>query len=690
MTGERAPIRRLLVANRGEIAVRIARTARRLGIETIGVASDADRDAPHTSAVDRVVPIGGERAVDSYLRIDALLDAARAAGADAVHPGYGFLAERADFAEAVLDAGLVWIGPPAAAMRTMGDKAAARRHVAALGIDVLPGYDGGAQDTATLAREAARIGFPLMVKAAAGGGGRGMRLVVDPAALDNALASAAAEAAAAFGDRRLLLERAVSPARHVEVQVFADAHGHVVHLGERDCSLQRRQQKLVEEAPSPAVTPALRRRMGDAAVAITASVGYVGAGTVEFLLETGDAPSFWFMEMNTRLQVEHAVTEALVGCDLVEWQLRVAEGGMLPLDQAEALRRFEAGGHAVEARLCAEDAGDAFLPQSGRVLRWAVPEGVRCDHALAAGTVVSSFYDSMLAKLVAHAPTRPAALAALAAALDRTVCLGVTTNRAFLASLLRDAIVVGGNATTTYVEHRRPAPADDETDHRRGTALAAAAIALLPRDALPAAWRGWSSSPAIDTTVPLIVGSAGTATSWRLVGARNAMSVEPAGPAANEPDRPRHRVDGLREIELDDVTGGGTVPSTVGAIEARVDGRLVRAEWARDGNAWWWLVDGIDLATVDRRLASSRTPAHRGAHDADAMLAPMHGRVTEIRVAAGEPVRAGDVVAVVEAMKMEHQLRSPRAGTVLAVHASVGDQVAARQRLVELAPVPRP
>ncbi|HKX43109.1 MAG TPA: biotin carboxylase N-terminal domain-containing protein, partial [Burkholderiaceae bacterium] len=330
------PFDSVLIANRGEIVTRIARSARRLGLRTIAVASDVDRDAPYTQACDRVVAIGGERAADSYLRIEAMLAAAQASGAQAVHPGYGFLSENASFAQAVLDAGLVWIGPPPAAMQAMADKSRARQRLAAIGVPVLPGYDGDDQSPAALRREAWRLGLPVMIKAAAGGGGRGMRLVHDASALDDALASAAAEAQAAFGDARLLIERALLAPRHVEIQVFADAHGHVVHLGERDCSLQRRHQKIIEEAPSPAVSPALRRRMGDVAVAIAREVGYAGAGTVEFLLDAAtetDDPSFWFMEMNTRLQVEHPVTESLTGVDLVEWQLRSAAGEPLPLAQ---------------------------------------------------------------------------------------------------------------------------------------------------------------------------------------------------------------------------------------------------------------------------------------------------------------------------------------------------------------------
>ncbi len=656
-------LRSVLIANRGEIAVRIARTARRLGIESIAIASDADRHAPHTRICDRVVAIGGERAADSYLRSDRIVEAALASGAAAVHPGYGFLSENAAFAEAVEAAGLVWIGPPPAAMRAMADKSEARQRMAASGVPVLPGYDGAAQDRELLRKEAARIGLPLMVKAAAGGGGRGMRLVRSEGELDAALDSAAAEAGAAFGDARLLLERAVSGARHVEIQVVADRHGRVIHLGERDCSVQRRHQKIIEEAPSPAVSPALRRRMGDAAVAVARAVAYVGAGTVEFLLDRDGA--FWFIEMNTRLQVEHAVTEALLGIDLVEWQLAIAAGQALPLGQDAALARYEAGGHAIEARLCAEDPGQGYLPQSGRIVRWSAPPVVRCDHALAAGSEVSPFYDSMLGKLIAHAATRAAAAAQLAEALDRTVCLGIATNRAFLAKVLRHPAFAGDDVTTDFLaEHF----ADDAS--RRDAAptwleaLAAAAAALLPREHLPALWSGWSSSPAVACAVPLVIG--GQARRWELAGTRDAL-------VAHHGDA-RHRIAGLSERRGNDIGG---------EIEATVDGRLVRAIFGRDGDASWWLAEGLDLAVVDARLHGRAGAAAKSSGD---LLAPMHGRVSQVLVEAGAHVEAGALLVVIEAMKMEHQLRAPRAGIVSALHAQAGDQVAARQRLVEMQP----
>ena len=658
-------MRSLLIANRGEIVARVAGTARRLGIETVAVFSDADRGAPFVAACDRAVPIGGERPADSYLRINRLVDAASRAGADAVHPGYGFLSESAGFADAVAAAGLVWVGPPAPAMRAMADKSAARQAMRAAGVPVLPGYDGSAQDRDSLRRAASGVGYPLMVKAVAGGGGRGMRWVGSDADLDAALASAAAEASSAFGDARLLLERAVVGARHVEIQVFADAEGRTIHLGERDCSVQRRHQKLIEEAPAAGVTPALRRRMGEVAVAVARAVDYRGAGTVEFLLD--QESEFWFIEMNTRLQVEHAVTEALVGVDLVEWQLRVADGASLPLTQEEALQRFEAGGHAIEARLCAEDPADGCLPRSGQVVRWQAPPHVRCDHALASGCRVPGFYDSMLAKLVAHGPTRAGALARLAAALDATICLGVPTNRSFLARVLRApgfaaGAVDTGFLTRAFADDASRAPADASWLE----ALAAAALALLPREAMPALWAGWSSSPAVDRDAPLGHGhghghgDGDAARRWRLRGLRHDL-VASCGSAS-------HRLSGLAR-------------RADGDVEAVVDGRPVRACVACRGDASSWQAEGAEIDVVDRRL-------HGAARAADAapglVLAPMHGRVTQALIEVGAPVEAGALLLVIEAMKMEHQIRAPHAGTVAALHARAGDQVAPRQPLVEV------
>jgi len=656
----------LLIANRGEIVVRVARTAQRLGIHTVAVASDADIGQPHTEACDAVVHVGGERPADSYLDVDKLLAAAQRSGAQAVHPGYGFLSENAAFAQAVIDAGLVWVGPPPTAMLAMADKARAKQRMAAAGVPVLPGYDGEDQSHELLRSEAARIGYPLMVKATAGGGGRGMRLVLDAAALDAALASAAAEALSAFGDARLLIERALLAPRHVEVQVFADTHGNVVHLGERDCSVQRRHQKIVEEAPSPAVSPALRRQMGEVAVRVARAVGYVGAGTVEFLLDVDaqergqERGAFWFMEMNTRLQVEHPVTELLCGVDLVEWQLRIAMGEPLPLAQDELLQRFERGGHAVEVRLCAEDPAHGYLPRSGRVLQWQAPRGVRCDHALASGCSVSPFYDSMLGKLIAHAPTRLEAIHQLADALDRTVCLGFATNRAFLARVLRHPAFAGTAVTTAFLATHF---ADDAARRSEAPgalrALAAGANALLAAAALPALWAGWTSSHHVDTVSPL--GAGGAVERWRLQGTPDVL-VATCGEHT-------HRIE---QLQRDGAT----------RVVATLDGRPVHARVAHDGTGGWWLCEGHELAAQDLRHAPRPSES---AASAGACKAPMHGRVTQVLVAPGDTVAAGTLLLVMEAMKMEHQVHAPLSGTVRALHARVGEQVAARQVLVEVA-----
>jgi len=417
----------LLVANRGEIALRVMRTAKRMGLRTIAVYSDADRDAAHVRAADTAFHIGGSSPRESYLNISSVLNAE----GEAVHPGYGFLSENPEFADAVLKSGRIWIGPPPAAIRAMGDKANAKAIAAKAGVPVLPTYDKEPE-------------FPLMIKALAGGGGRGIRIVLKKEELHGEITRAKSEAEHSFGDSRVLLEKALLNPRHVEVQIFADGHGNCVHLGERDCSVQRRHQKLIEESPSPAVDSRLRKAMGTAAIKAAKAVGYVGAGTVEFLLEDG---KFWFMEMNTRLQVEHPVTEAVTGLDLVEWQLRVAAGEPLPAKQADI--RFS--GHAIEVRLCAEDPEQNFLPQAGMLERWKPSAAVRVDHALDSGMAIPPFYDSMLAKLIAHAPTRDQTRERLAAALDETTAQGIQTNKDFLAAVLRDRRFGAGEATTDFL-----------------------------------------------------------------------------------------------------------------------------------------------------------------------------------------------------------------------------------------------
>jgi geranyl-CoA carboxylase alpha subunit len=639
------PITTLLVANRGEIAMRIARTARAMGIRTVAVASDADVNAPHTRAAeggcDEVVPIGGERPADSYLQAAKLLAAAQQAGADAIHPGYGFLSENAAFAQAVMDAGLTWVGPPPSAMAAMGDKAAARMAAAKLGVPVVPGYDGDDQSDALFAREAERIGYPVMIKASAGGGGRGMRLVQHAAELPGLLAAARREAQAAFGNPRLILERAVQRPRHVEIQVFADAHGHVMHLGERDCSVQRRHQKLVEEAPSPAVSPALRRAMGEQALALCRAIGYQGAGTMEFLLTPEG--EFFFMEMNTRLQVEHPVTEALLGVDLVSWQLRVAMGEPLAqvsgMTQDEALRRCESGGHAIEVRLCAEDPVRDYLPQSGTVHTWAVAGGVRTDHALRSGLRVTPFYDSMLAKVVAHAPTRAQAVHSLASALDRTVLLGLPSNRGFLAQVLRHPVFASGQGVSTgfLAEHFADAAA-------RQVALPATALPQVARRvahqapaAMPPAWRGLL--PQRQRTVVIDTG------------------------------------EGVQELRVEGVGAAAAAdadPGIVLAWQADALGPLLYVQ-AGGANATW------------RDVSLKGRPSAEAVAAAQAQVrAPMHGRLIKLNAQPGDAVTQGQVLAVLEAMKMEHQLLAARDGVLKAAHASEGAQVAANALLLEL------
>ncbi|WP_374665018.1 biotin carboxylase N-terminal domain-containing protein [Ramlibacter sp.] len=607
-------IDRLLVANRGEIARRIFRTAHRMGMETVAVYSDADAQALHVREATRSHALGGLTSAESYLDIGKILAAAEATGADAIHPGYGFLSENAEFAQAVKDAGLIWVGPPAEAIRALGSKAAVKDLAAALGVPCLPGYQGEEQSDEVLLAEAGRLGYPLMVKASAGGGGRGMRLVTEAAQLRPALASARSEAEAAFGDGRLLLERALLAPRHVEVQVFADTHGACIHLGERDCSVQRRQQKIIEETPSPAVDAALRARMTECAVSLTQAAGYVGAGTVEFLLE-GDA--FYLMEMNTRLQVEHPVTEAVTGLDLVEWQLRVAQGEPLPLAQ-EAVR-FE--GHAIEVRLCAEDYH--FIPSAGRVQRFDPPEGVRFDHALAAGLEVPPYYDSMLGKLIAHAPTRTQAIEQLAGALDRLRVLGLPTNRRFLAACLRHPVFAAGDALILFLgAHGNTLRRELEAEEKR-VLREAALSALLPQGSAPAL-----ASPFI------------------------------------RPLRLRHRK-ALIELPLDESQG-----------PLRGHGQAVRLP---DGR-WHVQVGAIDLFLED---ASFQPPAGAGGGaGSNELRAPFNGKVIAVHAREGQPVKQGDPLVVIESMKLEHAQTAPRDAVIAATTVEPGQQVATGQVLM--------
>ncbi|MEA2871120.1 MAG: geranyl-CoA carboxylase alpha subunit [Hyphomicrobiales bacterium] len=613
----------LLIANRGEIARRIMRTARRMGIGTIAVYSDADRDALHVREADTAVRIGAAPPRDSYLNIATIIDAAKRAGADTVHPGYGFLAENADFAQAALDAGLTWVGPPPDVIRRMGDKAEAKRIAEEAGVPTIAGGEATAETAKT-------IGYPLMIKAVAGGGGRGMRLVRAENELTAAFDAARSEAEHAFGNGRLLLERALTGARHIEIQIFADQHGNVLHLGERDCSVQRRHQKLIEESPSPAVDATLREQMGAAAVALAKAVSYVGAGTIEFLLDADR--QFYFMEMNTRLQVEHPVTEAIAGIDLVEWQLRVAKGERFTRQQADI--RFH--GHAVEARLCAEDPARDFLPQAGRIALWQPAEGVRTDHALEPGSEVSPHYDSMVAKVIAHGATRDEACERLARALDSTVALGLATNKAFLAAVLRDEEFATQGATTDFLSRFSAPPAKPDA-----RTLGIAAM-LLARNGGYGEWTSWSNNP-------------GRAMQVRFGGDDVALTCERGG----------YRARALGEdIALDDDDRRVVHVIEPGAVHL-----------ARAGQSY-----SLENTT-------HAPPARRSAAASDGRLvAPMNGRVVAVNAAAGDTAEAGKTLVVLEAMKMEHALSVPTAARIKAVHVAPGTQVAPGQLLVELEP----
>jgi 3-methylcrotonyl-CoA carboxylase alpha subunit/geranyl-CoA carboxylase alpha subunit len=634
-------MKRLLVANRGEIARRIIRSAKARGIATVAVHSDADAGALHVLDADASFALGGQAAAESYLRIDRLVAAARATGADAVHPGYGFLSENADFAEAVVDAGLGWVGPPAAAIRALGSKSALKRLAAQLEIPCLPSYAGEDQSNERFAREAQRIGYPVMVKAAAGGGGRGMRRVMPPDALADALRSARSEAESAFGHGELLLERALLAPRHVEVQVFADVRGHCIHLGERDCSVQRRHQKIIEESPSPAIDAELRERMGACAVRLAQSAGYVGAGTVEFLLDGRD---FYLMEMNTRLQVEHPVTEALSGLDLVEWQIRVARGEALPLAQADVSLR----GHAIEVRLCAED--EHFTPHAGTVQRFEAPQGVRMDHALSDGTVVSPHYDSMIGKLIAHAPTREQAIAKLIDALEHTIVLGLPTNRALLIECLRDPVFGNGDALIPFLVERGDALR--AALHQRE----AAARPLL----FAAIWSAQSS-----------VGARALAPPFERAMRLKHRGVVMDARLAEQPPL------GLR-VALDDTTT--CVEFTRSPQQLVVDGGSRRATAVRtDGAGWHVQVDGCDAFVDD---LSFQPPTGSGADKATELKAPFSGRIVAVNAAAGQCVAAGETLLVIESMKLEHAISSPRDATIAHAAVELGQQVSPQQVLV--------
>ena len=659
---------KILIANRGEIACRVIRTCRRLGIRTVAVYSEADADAQHVRQADEAYLIGGPRPADSYLRGDAVIAAAKEAGAEAIHPGYGFLSENADFADAVAAAGLVFIGPSGASMRKMGSKAGAKELMAAAGVPVVPGYTGEDQSPNMLAREAARIGFPLMIKAAHGGGGKGMRVVHRLEDFIAQLESCQREAANAFGRDRVLLERYVASPRHIEIQVFADAHGHTLHLNERECSAQRRYQKVLEESPSPFLTPALRAAMGDAAVKAAQAIDYVNAGTVEFIVDPDG--QFYFMEINTRLQVEHPVTELVTGLDLVEWQLRVAASEALPLAQEDIRQR----GHAIEVRLYAEDPEAGFLPGSGRLERLALPEaspGVRIDAGVVEGDTVTIFYDPMIAKLIVHGADRMEALARLRDALARCDIAGPKSNIAFLERLVRHPAVTGGWIDTGYLDRHldefMPAPSLASTQQ-----VALVAAELLWQEARARAQAGDGDEPDSPWAI---------ADGWRLghAGARPLAFAHlgQTWTALAHGHGGRYRIELADEVhEVEDARLTGDL------LGLRIHGQARRFRILRHGTR-------LTLHDGEQRTAVETVPAYRRTDMAEAsgsgkIVAPMPGRVVLVKARPGDEVVAGQELLVMEAMKMELAVKASRDGVVADVRAAAGDFVEADTVLVAL------
>ena len=642
---------KLLIANRGEIACRVMRTARALGVRTVAVYSDADRDSAHVAMADEAVRIGPPPAAESYLLGERLLDAARASGAEAIHPGYGFLSERVAFAQGCADAGICFVGPPPAAIAEMGDKAASLRTMHDAGVPVLPGYRDAEQSDEALLAAAERVGYPLMVKPSAGGGGKGMHAVRDADDLREALAASRREASGAFGDATLLLERLLESPRHIEVQLLADRHGKVLHLLERDCSLQRRHQKVVEEAPGVGITPDLRASLGAAAVRAAEAIGYVGAGTVEFLLDADG--QFYFMEMNTRLQVEHPVTEMIVGLDLVEWQLRVAAGEPLPFSQQD----IGADGHAIEVRLYAEDPDSGFLPSTGRLAHYAMPDtagGVRVDTGVREGDSVSPFYDPMLAKLIVHGASRAQAAARMRSCLEAVEVDGLTTNTRYLHAIVSHPDFATGGQDTRWLERVH----DDLVARDENTDRLAAILAT-------AWWARRASAGGGDSPFETLWG-------WR---AGHAGREATANYGDDGEWTARWTSTSPHELDVSD----GTVDARVGVLEitrrsitAEVDGVRQRAGIHADGLATTAFIRG-----QTRTLTRTDRDQRRSAADevGGALVAPMPGTVVSILVEAGDAVQAGDRLLVLEAMKMEHTIRAPSGGVVVRIGAQAGEMV---------------
>lgn len=653
----------VLVANRGEIACRVIRTLRSLGIRSIALYTDADRAARHVGLADEALQI------DNYLSIESVVAAARASAAQAIHPGYGFLSENVDFARAVAAAGLVFIGPPIDAIEAMADKIRAKEHVAARGVPVIPGAGMPGMSDAELELAATQVGFPLLIKPSAGGGGKGMTAVSGPAELADALRASRRVAAKSFGDDTLLLERLVSTPRHIEVQVLADEHGHIIHLGERECSLQRRHQKIIEEAPSPLLDEETRAAIGQAACEVARSVDYVGAGTVEFLVSDEAPGEFFFMEMNTRLQVEHPVTELVTGVDLVEWQLRIAAGEALSIAQSEVTL----SGHAIEARLYAEDPATGFLPDTGTVLalREAEGVGIRVDSALVPGLVVSANYDPMLAKIIAWGVDREQALQRLDAALASTVLLGVRSNLSFLRALLGDREVQAGRLNTGLIERLLA-----ELEHPAPDAAVLATAALLEH------WDRWHSEPGSSTQWR--AGSPWALPSGWRVGAHRPARYFVGGPVEvlGPPDAATVIIDGVQYATR--------FRCTVDTATIEIDGRSLTWWWARDAERSWLARDGVSFALArpsrEERLAEHRSTLDRVEGEVSPELrSAMPGTVVSTGAANGDFVEVGHPIVTIEAMKMEHTMLAPIAGVVTLTVAK-GDQLRLNQVVARISP----
>ena len=661
---------KILIANRGEIACRIIKTANRLGVDTVAVFSDADAMALHVKMAQEAVHIGPAPVGESYLQGERIIDAALSSGAQAIHPGYGFLSENPEFADAVEAAGLTFIGPPAHAIRAMGLKDAAKTLMEKAGVPVVPGYHGDNQDPVFLQAEAAKLGYPVLIKARAGGGGKGMRLVGEPGDFANALASAQREALASFGDAQCLIEKYIQKPRHVEIQVFADGHGNVVHLFERDCSLQRRHQKVVEEAPAPGMPALVRAAMGKAAIGAARAIGYAGAGTIEFIADGASGlreDGFWFMEMNTRLQVEHPVTEAITGQDLVEWQLRVAAGGELPLAQDE----LSIHGHAFEVRIYAEDVPRGFLPATGTLRHLQMPAAtsfklgdVRVDSGVIQGDTITPFYDPMIAKLIVHDQSRPAALRRMQRALDQFHIAGSVTNLAFLRKLVQHEEFASGNVDTGLIARDEAGLA--ALPEPSGMVRALAAILAL----------GLSDEPITDDPWQSLVG-------WRLFSnAEHHITIHDQGEelrlCITLLGDGQYHVSGLGIDQVLSVENRGRRDVTVTRNGYRCD-----ASWFRDGHLIWVFAHGHDFEfSINDPLAVDDEQQGGG----DALSAPMPGLVKLVKAAPGDMAGQGDLLIVLEAMKMEHSLTAPRDGVIAQVNVAEGDQVNDGMVLVTLEP----